>query len=454
MFDLVIRGGTLVTPSEAFQADLGINAGSIAALGHDLVGRQVIDATGRLVLPGGVDPHVHLAMDAGLTRTSEDWASGTAAAACGGTTTVIDFVEPDLDGPLAPALAARRAEAEAGALIDFGLHMTLRSAASAVLAEVPTIIAAGCPSFKTYLTYEGFRLDDASFLQALAAVGRAGGLALVHAENHAAIERLRGECVAAGRSEPIWHARSRPVATEAEAIERAATLAGIAGCRLYVVHVSTAPGAEAVARARARGQAIVGETCPQYLLLTEAELARPGFEGAKYVCSPPLRPADNSPELWRHLAGGALSSVGTDHCAFNYEGQKTLGRESFIDIPNGLPGIEARLALLHTFGVRAGRLSLQRWVEVCCAAPARTFGLYPRKGTLAIGADADVVVFDPELTVTLSKSVLHEQTDYTPYEGVTVHGYPVLTLSRGEVIAKDGVVLGAAGRGRFLARAL
>ena len=452
MYDRVITDGLLITPSEAFRADLAIQGDRIAAIGQGLTGRQTISADGLYVLPGAVDPHVHLAMDAGVTRTSEDWTTGTIAAACGGTTTVIDFIEPDLDGPLAPALAARRAEAEAGAVIDLGLHMTLRSAAPEILAEVPAIVEAGCSSFKTYLTYDGFRLDDRSFLAALTAVGRAGGLALVHAENDAAIAALRAEAVARGDVAPRFHAQTRPPATEAEAIERAAMLAQVAGCRLYVVHVSTRPGAEAVARARARGQAIIGETCPQYLVLTDAELSRPGFEGAKFVCSPPLRPADHPPALWRHLAAGDLSTVGTDHCAFFYDGQKTLGRESFTEIPNGLPGIETRLALLHTFGVREGRLSLQRWVEVCCAAPARTFGLYPRKGTLMPGADADVVLFDPERSITLEHNVLHERTDYTPYAGLQLRGYPVLTMSRGDVIVNDGEPQGTPGRGRFLHR--
>lgn len=452
MYDLVIRGGTLVTRAEAFQADVAVQGERIAAIGQGLSGRQTIDAGGLLVLPGAVDPHVHLAMDAGVTVTSDDWTTGTVAAACGGTTTVIDFIEPDLDGPLLPALAARRAEAEAGAVIDFGLHMTLRSAAPNVLAEVPAAYAAGCASFKTYLTYDGFRLDDAAFLQALTAVARVGGLALVHAENHAAIEALRAEALAQGHTAPLYHARTRPVSTEAEAIERAITLAGIAGARLYVVHVSTGLGAEAVARARARGQAVVGETCPQYLLLTDAELDRPGFDGARFVCSPPLRPADNPPLLWGQLARDALSTVGTDHCAFFFEGQKTLGRQAFTAIPNGLPGIEARLALLYTFGVRAGRLSLQRWVDVCCVAPARTFGLYPRKGSLMPGADADLVLFDPNRAVTLDRGVLHERTDYTPYAGLSVRGYPVATVARGDVIVKDGQFQGAPRRGRFLAR--
>ncbi len=452
MYDLVIRGGMLVTRAEAFQADVAVQGERIAAIGRGLSGRQTLDAGGLLVLPGAVDPHVHLAMDAGVTTTSDDWTTGTIAAACGGTTTVIDFIEPDLDGPLRPALAARRAEGEAGAVIDFGLHMTLRSAAPNVLAEVPDAYAAGCASFKTYLTYEGFRLDDAAFLQALKAVARVDGLALVHAENHSAIEALRAEAVAAGHTAPKVHASTRPVSTEAEAIERAITLAGIAGARLYVVHVSTGAGAEAVARARARGQAVVGETCPQYLLLTEAELDRPGFDGAKAVCSPPLRPADNPPQLWRHLAADALSTVGTDHCAFFFEGQKTLGRDVFTAIPNGLPGIEARLALLYTFGVRAGRLSLQRWVDVCCVAPARTFGLYPRKGSLMPGADADIVLFDPNRVVTLDREMLHERTDYTPYAGMAVQGYPVATVARGAVIVRDGVFQRTQGRGRFIAR--
>lgn len=452
MYDLVIRGGTLVTPAESFQADLGVVAGRVAAIGLGLTGREAFDAGGLLVLPGGVDPHVHLAMDAGVTITSDDWASGTIAAACGGTTTVIDFVEPDLGAPLLPALAARRAQAEAGAAIDFSLHMTLRSGATEVLADVPAVVAAGCTSFKTYLTYDGFRLEDAGFLRALSAVGRAGGLALVHAENHAAIEALRAEALAQGQVAPRFHPKTRPVSTEAEAIERALALAEIARCPLYVVHVSTGRGAEAVARARARGQAAIGETCPQYLLLTEAELDRPGFEGAQFVCSPPLRPADNPPQLWRQLAQGGLSTVGTDHCAYFYEGQKTLGRERFTEIPNGLPGIEARLALLHTFGVRAGRISLQRWVEVCSAGPARVFGLYPRKGALVPGADADIVLFDPEREMTLDRSVLHECTDYTPYAGLALRGYPVATLARGHLIARDGEFLGEVGRGQFLAR--
>ncbi|MBI2975447.1 MAG: dihydropyrimidinase, partial [Chloroflexi bacterium] len=393
-------------------------------------------------------------MPVGATRSSDDWETGTIAAACGGTTTVIDFVEPDLGGSLVAGLAARRAEADGKAVIDYGLHMTLRRGDAQTLDQVPEAMRAGCTSFKTYTTYEGFRLNDAELLAALEAVGAAGGLVLVHAENDAAIQRGRRKFMAAGQTAPHFHPRSRPVPVEAEAIERALALAEVADCPLYIVHTSTGRGAEAIARARARGQRAYGETCPQYLVLTDAEYDRPGFEGAKFVCSPPLRPADNPPLLWQRLGAGDLQTVGTDHCPFFYEGQKELGRAAFTDIPNGLPGIEARLALLYTFGVGQGRLSLNRWVEVCCAAPARIFGLYPRKGTLAPGADADIVIFDPDREVTLSRAVLHERTDYTPYEGLALRGYPVMTVARGRVLVEDGKFVGAGGRGRFLARKL
>ncbi len=453
-FDLAITGGTLVTAAETIRADVGVVGEKIASIGLGLTGAERIDAAGKLVLPGGVDPHVHLDMPVGATRSSDNWETGTIAAACGGTTTVIDFVEPDLNGSLTVGLAARRAEADGKSVIDYGLHMTLRRGDAQTLDQVPEAMRAGCPSFKTYTTYEGFRLSDAELLAALEAVGAAGGLVLVHAENDAAIGRGRRKFMEAGQTAPRFHPRSRPVPVEAEAIERALALAEVAGCPLYVVHTSTGRGAEAIARARTRSQRAYGETCPQYLLLTDAEYERPGFEGAKFVCSPPLRPADNPPVLWRLLAEGGLQTVGTDHCPFFFEGQKDLGRGAFIDIPSGMPGIEARLALLYTFGVGQGRLSLNRWVEVCCTAPARIFGLYPQKGTLAPGADADVVIFDPDRAVTLSRAVLHERTDYTPYEGLALHGYPVMTVGRGRVLVKDGRFVGAKGQGRFVARKL
>jgi dihydropyrimidinase len=336
--------------------------------------------------------------------------------------------------------------------------MTLLDASPAALAEIPAVVEAGCTSFKTYLTYAGFKLEDDAFLAALEAVGRAGGLALVHAENDAGIRYLQAKFLAEGHVTPRYHPLSRPAGMEAEAVERALALAEIAGCPLYVVHVSTQRGAEAVSRARARGQMAIGETCPQYLLLTDAEYDRPGFEGAKFVCSPPLRMAADNAALWAHLAADGLSTVGTDHCPFFYAGQKDLGAPDapppFNRIPGGMPGIESRLALLYTFGVAQGRLSLARWIDVCCTAPARVFGLAGRKGTLAVGADADVVVFDPDREITLSRTVLHENCDYTPFEGLQLKGYPVLTMLRGRVIARDGEFVGGSGGGHFLARGL
>jgi len=462
LFDVVIRGGTLITPGGLVNADLAVTGEQIAAVGLRLDGRQVIPADGMLVLPGGVDPHVHLQMPAGAAgRSSDGWESGTIAAACGGTTTVIDFIEPSPEagqgGGLVAALAARRAEAEGCAVVDFGLHMTLMDAGPATLAEIPQVVEAGCPSFKTYLTYPGFRLDDDGFLAALTAVAGAGAMALVHAENDAAIRYLQARLLAGDFTEPKYHPLSRPPGTEAEAVGRALVLAEIATCPLYVVHVSTERGAAAVARARARGQAAFGETCPQYLLLTAAEYDRPDFEGARFVCSPPLRAAQDNAGLWRHLAAGDLQTVGTDHCPFFFKGQKDLGSPAgqwppFTSIPGGMPGVEARLSLLYTAGVLAGRLSLEQWIQACCTMPARIFGLYPRKGALIPGSDADLVIFNPRKEIILSRTTLHENCDYTPYEGMRLGGYPVLTMSRGRVLVQDGRFCGPRGHGRFLAR--
>jgi len=451
-FDLVIHDGTLVTSANTFVADIGINRETIATLGCGLRGARMIDAAGKLVLPGAIDPHVHLQMDTAVTQTSDDWESGTIAAACGGTTTVIDFVEPNLDEPLLVALEARRAQADAGAVIDYGLHMTLRQADVGTLTQVDAVVSAGCPSFKTYLTYASLRLDDASFLRAVETVRVSNGIVLVHAENHDAIEYLKRQLVAAGETAPRAHPRSRPPSVEAEAIERALMLAEIVKCPLYIVHISTGRGAEALQRARDRGQIAFGETCAQYLVLTDREYERPDFEGAKFVCSPPLRPADNPPMLWRALAAGNLQTVGSDHCSFLFQGQKDLGRESFTAIPGGLPGVEARLALLYTFGVGQNRLSLNQWVNACCTMPARIFGLYPRKGALLTGADADIVIFDPQREVTLTRAVLHERVDYTPYDGLALRGYPTMTIARGQVICEHGEFVGDKRRGRFLVR--
>ena len=450
-FDLVIHGGQLVTERQVFSADLAIQGERIAAVGQDLRGAQELDASGLLVLPGAVDPHVHLETPVGPTCSSDDWASGTLAAACGGTTTVLDFVEPAPGESLQQALSARRALAEGRAWVDFGLHMTLPDASPSRLAEIPVLAERGCTSFKTYLTYTGFRLEDAELLRVLEAVRESGGLVLVHAESDAIIAHLKRAVTAEQRALPATHARVRPAIAEAEAVQRCLALAEVTRARVYLVHLSTALGVEALRAARGRGVAACGETCPQYLLLDQAELERPGFEGAKFVCSPPLRGEADRLRLWRALAEGDVQTVGTDHCPFNFQLQKELGRQDYELIPGGLPGIESRLALLYTFGVGSGRLSLERWVQVCSSAPARLFGLEGRKGCLEPGADADVVLFDPARRVTLGKARSHENVDYSPYEGFALQGYPVLTLLHGQVIVRDGQPGGAAG-GRYLER--
>jgi dihydropyrimidinase len=450
MLDLVIANGTLVTAEATMRADLGISGERIAAIGGRLDGLDTIDAKGMLVLPGAVDEHVHLQMPVGEVTSSDDFFTGTRAAACGGTTTVVDFVEPRAGQTLTEALAERRAEADGRVAIDYGLHMTLSRADDETLAQVPACIEAGSASFKLYTAYAGLRLDDGELLRTLAALRRHGGRALVHAENHHAIVYLTARALADGRTGPENHPLTRPALMEAEAIHRLLALAHVAGAPLVLAHLSCALGLEEVRAARARGQTVWVETCPQYLLLDEAEYRRPGFEGAKFVMSPPLRREEDRLALWAGLAAGEVDTVATDHCPFLYATQKTRGRADFSRIPGGAPGVETRLPLLYTHGVRAGRLSVERWVEVCCTAPARRFGLAPRKGTLAVGADADVVVFDPERRATLSFESLHQNVDYCPYEGWELQGYPLAVLSRGKVVVRDGWFLGAAGRGRFL----
>jgi dihydropyrimidinase len=432
-----------------------------------------------LVTPGAVDVHVHLQMPAGPGLvSSDDFFTGTRAAAFGGTTTVIDFVEAELDQSLVEAIAARRAQADGRVVVDYGLHMTIAAADLAKLDQVPAAAQAGCASFKLYLAYDGFQLDDGGFLQALEAIRAAGGLAMVHAENGDVIRTLVDRYRAQGRIEPRWHARSRPALMEGEAAGRAIDLATLAGTPLYIVHASCAQVVERVAAARARGLPIYGETCPHYLLLSEALYSRPGVEGSLPICSPPLRSPADQTRLWDALARGELQVVATDHCPFvradkaprrrdkaprrrdkaphrrdkaPHRRDKARGLHDFGQVPGGLPGIEARFALLFAFGVRMDRISLSHWVDLCCTAPASLFGLQ-RKGAIAVGYDADLVVFDPQHRVRLSAETLHENVDWTPFEGMEVTGWPVVTISRGEVIVKDGEFRSTAGQGRFVER--
>lgn len=449
--DLVIKNGTVISAANSFLADIGVLDGKIVLIGDKLSARRSIDATGKYVIPGAVDPHVHLQMPQGAFTSSDDFRSGTIAAACGGTTSIIDFVEPEENETLLNALAARQAQADEKSVIDYGLHMTLTNAEEATLAQIPSVIQAGVSSFKAYTIYEGFSLEDDELLRALQATRESGGMLIVHAENRHIIGHLQEKYLSEGNTAPRFHALSRPPISEVEAIQRVLALAEIAKSTVYIVHVSTRMGAQAIQRARQRGQIAYGETCPQYLLLTDEEYNQPGQEGAKYICSPPLRSVDNPPALWEGLAKGYLHSVGTDHCPFFFKGQKDKNA-TFTSIPGGLPGIESRLALLHTFGVSKGWISLNRWVDLCCTMPAKIFGLYPQKGVLIPDADADIVIFDPHKEVTLSHTLLHENVDYTPYEGFCLQGYPEVTIRRGQILCQNGSFIDCMGGGKFLPR--
>jgi dihydropyrimidinase len=445
MYEKVIRNGLVVTAAAAFPADVAIDGERIAGVGLGLQGERVIDATDCYVIPGGVDVHVHLQMSVAKYTSSDTFESGTVAAAHGGTTSIVDFVEPEGKASMLSALEARRAEADDQVAIDYGLHMTIPAwHADHALDQIPATMAEGIYSFKMYQAYGPLCLNDTQLYTALKALGRNGAFPILHSENGPVLDRLRAEALAAGRVEPIWHARTRPADLEGEAAGRALDLARQADSPLYIVHVSCKETLDRVAAARRRNQAAYGESCPQYLFLTEEKLT--GRHAERFICAPPLRTAADQAALWGGLARGELQVVSTDHCPFI--ASEKGAEPDFTRIPGGIPSIEARLSLVHE-GVQRGELSLMRWVESCCTAPAQLFKL-PRKGRIAPGYDADVVIFDPEREVVLSAEGLHEQVDWSPYEGMTVRGWPREVLSRGKLIVKDGEFRGAPGRGRFI----
>jgi dihydropyrimidinase len=460
----LIKHGTVVTASDTFAADVLIEKGRIAALlapglseGASIgsVDREV-NAHGCYLIPGGIDAHTHLDMPFGGTNSIDDFESGTVAAAHGGTTTLIDFAIQKKGGTLREALDTWHQKAEGKAAIDYGFHMIATDVPPPVLEEMGQLVREGVTSFKLFMAYPGvLLLDDQSIFRAMLRAGEIGALICMHAETGLPIDVLVERALAAGHTAPVWHALTRPEAAEATGTERAIALAEMAKVPVYIVHLSAQRALERVMEARDRGLPAYAETCPQYLFLSEDALrGQPGneFDGAKYVCTPPLRPAHHHEHLWRGLRNHDLQVVSTDHCPFCMKGQKELGKDNFAKIPNGMPGIETRLHLLWE-GVREGRISMNRFVEITATAPARFFGLYPRKGTIAVGADADLVVWDPGKRFELSHKNLHMRADYAAYEGKVVTGAPRQVYSRGELVVDNDRFLGKVGRGQFLRRA-
>ncbi|MCI0589280.1 MAG: dihydropyrimidinase [Planctomycetes bacterium] len=453
----LIRGGTVVTAVDHYRGDVLIDGERIAQVGTDLSWIQVdksIDASGKYVIPGGVDVHTHLDMPFGGTTSADDFQSGTIAAAFGGTTTIVDFAVQDRGGTLRQAWETWMGKAEGKAAIDYGFHMVMRESTEALRKEMGELVKEGVTSFKLFMAYPGvLYLDDASIFRILQRSGELGATICMHAENGPVIDVIAEQAFAQGNTAPKYHAITRPARLEAEATNRAIALAEVAGVPVYIVHLSAAEALEEVAAARHRGIPAFAETCPQYLFLSYENYEEPGFDGAKYVMSPPLRAKEKQESLWRGLRLNDLQVVSTDHCPFCMKEQKELGKGDFRKIPNGAPGIETRMSLLHDGGVVAGRISLHRWVELASTAPAKIFGLFPRKGTIAPGSDADLVVFDPKAEAVLSAKTHHMKVDYNPYEGRRVRGVSDTVLSRGEVVVEKGKFVGKPGRGQYLRRA-
>src|SRR5689334_19996830 len=454
---VLIKGGRIVTAADDYVADVYVEDETVTLIGESLdnAADKVVDATGRYVLPGLVDPHTHLDMPFGGTVTIDDFESGQASAAFGGTTTHVDFAIQPQGASFAETLELWHAKREGKALIDNGFHIAVTDLREGgTLDELAELPDQGITSYKLFMAYKGaLMVDDETLFRTMEVAAASGALVMVHAENGDAIDVLVKQALAAGNTGPQWHALTRPPETEGEATNRAIQLARVAGSPLYVVHVTCREAVEPIRRARELGWDVWGESCTQYFFRSIDDLAQPDFEGAKYVYSPPARDAANHDVLWDAVRTDALSAISTDHCAFLWDGQKTLGKDDFTKIPNGGPGLEDRLKMIHHFGVREGRISLNRMVDLLATQPAKLFGLYPRKGTVAVGADADLVVFDPERRETISAATHHSKCDYNLYEGTEVVGAPEHVLLRGNILVEDGELVATSGTGRFVRRA-
>ena len=450
--DLVIRGGTVATAEKQFRADVGIEGERIAAIGDGLSAKRVIDASGKLVLPGGIDSHCHIEQLSSMgVMTADDFYSATVSAAHGGTTTVIPFCAQHRNDDLRKVLADYHDRARTKAVIDYGFHLIIANPDEPTLrGHLPAAIASGVRSFKIFMTYERTRLTDEQILDVMAAARRHGALVMVHAENQGIISWLSGRMVKQGNTLPRYHAICHTRGAEAEAIQRVVALAELVDCPVLIVHVSTPDGVEAIRQARARGLKVFGETCPQYLFLTAKDIDI-GIEGALFCCSPPPRDEAAQEACWRGLKDGTLQVYSSDHAPYAREGKLPQGEKTtFKEMANGVPGLELRLPLLFSYGVGAGRITLREFVNLTATRHAQTYGLYPRKGTIAVGSDADIAVWDPRKAITVEQT--RDRTGYTPYKGRRLEGWPVTVLSRGEPIVQDGKLAAERGRGRFLAR--
>src|ERR671935_799879 len=454
---VLIKGGRIITAADDYVADIYVEDETVTLIGEalDQPADKTIDATGKYILPGCVDPHTHLDMPFGGTTTIDDVESGQTAAAFGGTTTHVDFIIQPQGSTFAQAIDEWRAKANGVQVIDMGYHMAVTDLhEGGTLEDLAALPDEGITSYKLFMAYKGaLMVDDETLFKTMEVAAETGALVMVHAENGDAIDVLVKQALAEGKTEPKYHALTRPPETEGEATNRAIQLARVAGCRLYVVHVSCQEAIEPIALAREKGWDVWGETCTQYFFVDYTFLERPDFEGAKYVYTPPPRAQENQEILWHAVRSDILSAISTDHCAFRWDGQKTLGRDDFSKIPNGAPGLENRLHIVHELGVRSGRFSLNRMVELLSTNPAKLFGLYPRKGTVAPGSDADIVIFDPEKRHLLSAATHHSKVDYNLYEGIEVTGSPEIVLLRGNVLVENGELVAEPGVGEFVERA-
>ena len=454
---VLIQNGTVVNADATVRADVLIEAGIIKEVRPGIPANSVqtvVDATGLLLLPGGIDAHTHLDMPFGGTNSADDFLTGTRAAAIGGTTTIVDFAIQARGTKMRTALDTWWKKAEGKACIDYGLHMIVTDLGDAGLEDMDDMVREGVASFKLFMAYPNLLMvDDATIFRAMRQTAKNGALICMHAENGSVIDVIVQQALAEGKTAPIYHALTRPTRAEAEAVHRAIALAEMAGVPVYIVHLSSEDALNQVREARDRGLPAFAETCPQYLLLSLEDVADKGWEGAKYVFTPPLREKRNQPKLWEGLRKDNLQVVSTDHCPFCFEDQKALGKDDFTKIPNGGPGIENRLQLLHHHGVGHGNLTLQRFVELVSTAPARIFGMYPKKGVLAVGSDADIVLWDPTAAHTISAATHHMRVDYSMFEGFKVRGNARDVYSRGELIVSKGEFIGKPGRGQYLRRA-